>query len=150
MAEFYVSISRDEMAKQIAALVNSYNKLYKKHTAFSILRDKASYFVETIGDKVIGCTGLSRRYPNLSEIKHVCISPAHRRKGVAKKLINLAIANCSTEYVYMTINENNLPSLMMAKSLGFVVIRQDWRSDHYVITVGRRKCHATASAGCAK
>lgn len=145
MAEFYVSISRDEMAQQIATLVNNYNKLYKRHTAFSVLRDKVSYFVETIGNKVIGCVGLSKRYPNLSEIKHVCVSPVHRKRGIAKKLINLAIANCDTEYVYMTINEHNLPSLMMAKSLGFVLIKRDWYSNHYVITVGREKHHAAGT-----
>lgn len=149
MAEFYVSISRKEMALQIAALVNNYNRLYKRHTAASILRDRASYFVETIGNKVIGCVGLSRRYPSLSEIKHICVSPTHRKRGIAKKLVNLAIANCDTEYVYMTIRGDNIPSLMTAKSLNFAVIRKDWYSDHHVITVGRRSNHAT-NASCGR
>lgn len=149
MVEFYVSVSRNEMAQQIATLVNNYNKLYKRHTAFSILRDRASYFVEIIGNEVIGCVGLSKRHPDLSEIKHVCVSPLHRWKGIAKKLINLAIANCDTDYVYMTINERNLPSLVMAKSLDFILIGKNWHSDHYVITVGRRKYHAACGNNAA-
>lgn len=145
MANFYVSISRDEMASQISALVNNHNRLYKRHTTFSILRNGADYFVEVIGNKVIGCAGLTKRHPTLSEIRHVCVAPSHRRRGIAKNLIALAIANCDTENVYMTIRDDNIPSLMTAKSLDFVPIRKDWRSDHYVIVVGRRKDY-----GCAR
>lgn len=139
MAEFYVSLSQKEMAYQIAALINTHNKLYKRHTERSICRDNADYFVEIIEDRIIGCAGLSQRDTNLCEIKHVCVHPDFRRRGIGKKLVNLAIANCKTDYVYMTIREDNIPSLRMAQSLGFVPVKQHWNVDHHVITVGRRK-----------
>lgn len=145
MANFYVSISKNEMASQISALVNNHNKLRRKHTVFSVLKAGTDYFVDVIGNKVIGCVGLSKKHSTLSEIKHVCVAPMHRRRGIAKNLITLAIANCNTENVYMTIRDDNTPSLMTARSLGFVLIRKDWQLDHYVITVGRKKNH-----GCAK
>ena len=147
MAEFYVSVPRDSMAQQIAALVNKHNRLYKRHSRYSVLKDRANYFVEVVADKVIGCAGLAKKHPTISEIKHVCVHPTYRRRGIAKKLINLAMANCKTPFVYMTIREDNLPSLMTAKSLGFMLVRKDWRKDHYVVTVGRARENG---ANCAK
>jgi len=139
MAEFYVSVSRESMAQQIAALVNQHNKLYRRLSPYNLLRENAEYFVEVVGDKVVGCVGLSARFHNASEIKHVCVDPAFRRKGIGRKLVKLAMANCKTENVYMTIRDDNLPSLMLAKSLGFMPIRQHWSVDHFVITVGRKR-----------
>lgn len=141
MANFYVSVSREEMAAQISVLINSYNKLYRRHSTWSVLHDNANYFVEVIANKVVGCAGTVKRYPTLSEIKHVCVAPEYRKKGMAKKLVELAIANCETEYVYMTIRNDNIPSLKMAESLGFVPVRKHWSVDHYVITVGRKRKH---------
>jgi len=139
MADFYVSVSRESMAQQITALVNRHNKLYKRLTPYNLARENAEYFVEVVGNRVVGCVGLSARFHNASEIKHVCVDPAFRRKGIGRKLISLAIANCRTENVYMTIRDDNLASLMLAKSLGFVPIRQHWSVDHFVITVGRKR-----------
>lgn len=143
MADFYVSLSRQEMAKQIAMMINMHNKLYKIHSGYSVYKDKADYFVEVVGNSVVGCAGLSRRDTNLSEIKHVCVHPDYRKKGIGKKLVSLAIANAQTDYVYMTIRDDNVPSLRMAQSLGFVYVKKHWSKDHYVITVGRKKDVAT-------
>lgn len=144
MADFYISISRESMALQIAAMINSNNKLYKKRTKKSIMEDKADYFVEIIDGQVAAVAGTSKRDSNLSEIKHVCVVPAHRRKGLAKKLVSLAINNCCTDYVFMTIGENNEASLAMARSLNFVYVKKYWNIDHYVITVGRRRDNVVA------
>ncbi len=145
MAEFYVSVSQNEMAQQIAALLNTHNKLYKFHTVRTILKDKADYFVEVVHNKVVGCVGLSRRDTNLSEIKHVCVCTDFRQRGIARKLINLAAAHCAADYIYMTIRNDNIPSLKMAQSLGFVPVKNHWSIDHHVITVGRRTNYAAAN-----
>lgn len=139
MSEFYVSISRKGMAQQIAALINQHNKLYKNHTSYSVMNNNVDYFVEIVHNVVVGCANLSKKFHNSSEIKHICVEPKFRRNGIAKKLVLLAIANCSTEYVYMRIRDDNLPSLMLAKTLGFVPVGQYWSADHFVITVGRKR-----------
>jgi ribosomal protein S18 acetylase RimI-like enzyme len=141
MATFFVSLSTREMARQIALLVNMHNRLYKKHTENTILKDNADYFVEVIQSNVIGCAGLVKKDTDLCEIKHVCVHPEFRKRGIGKKLVTLAIANCPTNLIYMTIREDNVASLAMAKSLGFVQVRKHWNVDHFVITVGRRKNH---------
>ena len=76
---------------------------------------------------------------NLSKIKHVCVDPTYRRFGVAKRLIETALSNCPSEYVCMTIRDDNKGSLKMAERLGFVFVQKNWMKDHFVITVGRRK-----------
>lgn len=148
MAEFYVSVSQIQMADQIATLINLHNKLYKRHTKHSIMREKTEYFVELEGGKVIGCAGLARRDDNLCEVKHVCVHPNARRRGIASKLVKLAIAHSPADYVYMNINEHNEASLKMAQSLGFVYVRKFFNIDHYVITVGRRKNNANEIRNC--
>jgi ribosomal protein S18 acetylase RimI-like enzyme len=144
MSEFYISITNEEMATQIAALLNSHNRLYKRHNTNTILNSNTKYFVEllsspAIDKKVVGCAGLRQDYPTLSNIKHVCVDPIYRRFGVARKLMKTAIENSPTDLVYMTIREDNKPSLYLAESLGFVFVTKEFKADHFVITVARRK-----------
>jgi len=139
MADFYISLSDNEIASQIAALLNANNQLLIKHNAASIKGGSAVYFIEIGGAaQVIGCAGLAIEQPILSKIFHVCTHPDYRRRGIAKKLVGLALSNCRTDNVYMTIREDNLPSLTMASSLGFQILQRIWSIDHWVIVVGRR------------
>jgi len=137
MAEFYVSLSSSEMAKQISGLINAHNQLYKKHTAYSVLNSMAKYFVEVVNDRVIGCTALIKEEENLSRNFHTCVSPEFRRKGIARKLKLLAIQNCGTNYIFSTVREDNIPSINMNLSLGYVFVNKIWSRDHYVLTLGR-------------
>ncbi len=137
MAEFYVSLSNSEMSEQIADLVNTHNQLYKKHTTYSVLNSIAKYFVEVVNDKVVGCTALVKEEGNLSRNFHTCVSPEFRRKGIARKLKFLAIQNCETGYIFSTVREDNVPSINMNLSLGYVFVNKIWSRDHYVLTLGR-------------
>jgi len=139
MAEFYVSVSTQDMATQIANLINKYNQWYTTYTPASISIMPANYFVVLNIDKVIGCSANIKEYPTLSKIMHVCVVPEFRNKGIAKSLVELAIQNCDTDYVYMTIRKDNIPSLRMANSLGFKFIKQDWFKDHWTLTLGRTR-----------
>lgn len=140
MANFYVSLSNNSIAKQIATLLNTHNLLYKQHNEYTIQHNAANYFVELNQDEVIGCVASIPEYGGvLGKIFHICVNPKYRRRGIAQKLIRLAMQNCNTDYVYMTIRDDNVASLYMAKKLGFVFVNKYWSKNHYVITVGRRK-----------
>lgn len=139
MAEFYVSVSTTEMATQIAELINRHNLWFKKYTANTIYTSLAYYFVELMGSQVVGCASIFKMCNTLSKIQHVCVLPEFRRRGIALKLTNLAIETCDTEYVCMTIREDNLPSLHLANTMLFRRVNKHWFRDHYTITVGRRK-----------
>lgn len=138
MAEFFVSVSEQSMAEQIAGMVNSYNQWYTRFSARALLLMQGRYFVELVGDKVVACAGVVREYPTLSKIMHVCVLPEYRKRKLASKLVNMAAVNCGTDQVYMTIRADNTASLKMAESLGFVYVRKDWFRDHFTFTLGRR------------
>ena len=139
MAEFYVSLSDDQIASQIATLLNLYNKLYRTHTADTIKNSNSNYFVEINRNEVVGCAGMLQESPMMSKIYHISVKPEVRGKGVAKKLVCLALIHCPTEQVYMTVREDNLASLRLAYTLGFVPLNKTWSRDHYIITVGRKR-----------
>ena len=138
MAEFYVTLSKLDIAKQVADLLNKYNKLYTYHTEHSIVNSAANYFVEIVEDKVVGCTALLKEYPTLSKSFHTSVLPEYRRKGLGAKLLLTAINNCSTQYVYGTIREDNTASLGLVGKLGWKFVRKDWKRDHYVITTAHK------------
>lgn len=141
MGEFYTSLSVDEMAYQISLLINKYNRWYIKHTPFAIKLSAVNYFVELEGSKVVGCAGLLKEFETLSKIMHVCVIPERRGCGIAKRLVKLAVNMCETQHVYMTVRDDNVPSLRMATSLGFHTMGSKWSRDHYTITMGRELSH---------
>ena len=138
MAEFYVTLSQREIAKQIANLLNRYNRLYTYHTEYSIMSSAANYFVEIAEDKVVGCAALLKEYPELSKSYHTSVLPEYRRKGLGAKLLLTSINNCDTPYVYGTIREDNTASLGLVGKLGWKFIRKDWNIDHYIITMANK------------
>ena len=137
MVEFYMSLPAEDIAQQVADLLNTHNKLYKVHTADTILRDKAKYFLEISGDRVIGCSAIVKEEPTLTKQFHLCVHSDFRRKGIARKLKQTALNNVETQYVYVTIREDNTPSLNLNYSFGFVFVKNIWSKDHNVIMLGR-------------
>ncbi len=139
MAEFFVTLSSHEMATQTAALLNMQNKLYKRHTASTILNSAANYFVEIEGNRVVGCTGLLKEYPTLSKSYHTSVHPSYQGKGLATRLMATAIVNCETEYMYGTIREDNIASLNLVKKFGWKFVKKHWNKDHFIITMAGRR-----------
>lgn len=139
MAGFYVSVEKQDMAGQVAKMINDHNRWYTTFSAFSILQSAANYFVELEGSRVVGCAASMQDYENLSKIQHICVLPSHRGRGLAKHLTESAICSSKTEYVYMTIREDNIPSLKLSEALNFKYVKRHWFRDHWTLTFGRRR-----------
>lgn len=139
MAEFYVSTSNEVMADQIANMLNQHNRWAVNFSAQSIMMTPSRYYVELNGSVVTGCASSIREYDTLTKIQHICVLPGYRRRGIAKRLTELAIAHVETEFVYMTIREDNTSSLCLAESLNFKFITKHWFRDHWTLTFGRRQ-----------
>ena len=146
MAQFFMSLSNHELASQIASLINKYNNWLTAFSAHSLLLTPANYFVEVVGKEVVGCAAHIKEYDTLTKIQHICVLPMYRKKGIAKKLTELAITNADTEYVYMTVREDNIASLSLASSIGFVYVKKHWFRDHWTLTLGRRRDHVGSSS----
>jgi len=139
MAKFVVPLTNYDLAGQVAAMVNTYNQWYTVFTPHRILTSPSLYLVELCFNQVAGCAALTKEYPQLSKIQHLCVLPQYRKKGIAKRLVEQAIANCSTEFVCMTIREDNVASLALAKSMEFHFINKNWFRDHWTYLVARPK-----------
>ena len=139
MAGFYVSISNYDIATQVAHMINTYNKWYTSFSAQTLIEAQSNYFVEIVNDKVVGCASLTKENYEVSKIQHICVLPLYRGRGIAKKLTNLTINHCDTQFVYMTVREDNIASIKLALSLGFLQIKKHWFRDHWTLTFGRRK-----------
>ena len=138
MAEFYITLPKQDIAEQIAKLLNMQNKLYKLHNIITIMNSPATYFVEVESDKVVGCSALIKEHPTLSKSYHTSVLPNYKKKGVATKLLMTAMDNCETRYIYGTIRQDNEPSLRLVRKLGWQEIRKDWNKDHWVITMAKK------------
>jgi N-acetylglutamate synthase-like GNAT family acetyltransferase len=116
---FYRSIDAQDIARQLAGLLNDYNGLARKRHAIDILNSKTDYVVETHGKLVIGAVGIHKLSFHISEIKHLSVRKKWRKKGIGRFLLKKAIELCETPFVYSTIRENNLTSIRLLENLGF-------------------------------
>lgn len=137
MANFYMSLSAEEVSRQVAELLNSHNQLNKQHSAHTLTKDKGAYFIDVVGGQVIGCQAIHKENDQLTRLFHLCVHPAWRRKGIARKLKLAALSNVNTPYACVTIREDNIASINLNTSLGFVFVKKDLVGDHHVLTLGR-------------
>lgn len=137
MANFYMTLPADEIARQVAELLNNHNLLRKHHSINTIMKGKAAYFVDIVGGRVIGCSAIHRETEEVTKQFHLCVHPNFRRQGLGRKLKLASLAHITTPYVYVTIREDNIPSINLNTSLGFVFVKKGWVKDHNVLTLGR-------------
>lgn len=116
---FYRSIDAQDIARQLAGLLNTYNGLAQTRHAIDILNSKTDYVVETHGKLVIGAVGIRKLSFHLSEVKHLSVHEKWRGKGVGRFLLKRADGLCQTPFAYVTIREDNLPSIRLFESVGF-------------------------------
>jgi N-acetylglutamate synthase-like GNAT family acetyltransferase len=116
---FYFSLDHQDIAGQVATLLNCYNKLGTKKSITEITCGRTNYIVETHGRWVIGAVGLDRQSYTFTEIKHIVVHPDWRGKGIAKHLLKRALDITTTKMGYATIREDNEASLKLFESLGF-------------------------------
>ncbi len=135
MANFFVTLDAQQIAEQIASLLNTYNKLRKRHTAYTILNGRGAYFVDIVGHKVVGCQALLRENHEVTRLFHLCVDPDYRRRGIARKLKETALSHVETPYALVTIREDNVASISLNVSMGFVQIKKEWAGDHNVLTL---------------
>jgi len=138
VGKIFTTMSVVHIATQIAEMINSYNKLYKVYSTNDILTGTIDYFVEIVGDKVVGCIGLERRTLRVYTIRHLSVLQNYRGKGLGKKLIGVALENCNTD-VEMMIREGNLASIRAALSMNFNAVSVFTNIDHRVIKFLRRR-----------
>jgi len=146
MANFYMTLPAEELARQVAKLLNDHNQLTKTYNFQALLASKGAYFVDVIGGRVVGCQAIWRENDQITRLYHLCVHPDFRRQGLARRLKLAALANVTTPYAYVTIREENTASINLNTGLGFVFVKKDWAGNHHVLTFGRLMNDAQAAA----
>jgi len=132
-----MTLSAEEIAQQVATLLNTHNQLKSQYNAHTVMAIRGAYFVDIIGGQVVGCSAILRENAEVTRQFHLCVHPDFRRRGIARKLKLAGLRNVSTPYVYVTIREDNVASINLNTSTGFTLVKKDWAHNHYVLTLGR-------------
>lgn len=117
--KFCLTVSKKNIANQVAQLLNLGGQLGGTQRSSYVLSNNVTYYIEIEKEKVIGVIGLEKKSQLVSEIKHLCVHPIFRNKGIGKKLINKALEKAETPFVYEIIRENNYPNIHNSLKTGF-------------------------------
>jgi len=118
--DLFLTLSKQDIALQIATLINKYNGWQITCKPSYILNSNIDYFVELNQNLVIGCIGLQHENNLNSKIIHLCVHDLYRKKGIGKKLILTAITNCKTNIINTNIRTTNFNSLYLFYRMGFL------------------------------
>jgi len=139
MSKFHLTIDSSELAVQIANLINSGGQLRIKLTPYGILRSGIEYVIETYGEKVAGVIGLEKQHPKVTELKHLCVAPDFRRKGIGRKLLEKGILASKTTFVYGTVRSDNLVNIRNNLRIGMRPIGYKMGHGCHIIIFARRR-----------
>ena len=114
-------------AKQIAALINSRNRLDKQYTGEGVLGDAAFYEYEVVDGTVAACVQRKQIQWYQWEILHLSVSEKHEHKGLAytvyKRTEEKADAN-KVRLLQCTIREGNKEREAFFSRQGFVKVNR--------------------------
>ena len=135
MSKFYVSLDKESTATQIAELLNTNNKLKRKHTPFTILNNNIEYLIEVGGvnerhidghRKIIAVAGVqpfaaTAGITDSILVKHLVVHEKYRKMGLASNLLTKILNMGKPTYLY--VRSDNHACLNMISRLGFVLIK---------------------------
>lgn len=134
---FLHSLSEEEIAVQVAALLNTYNGLRGKKSANHVQHSQTQYIIESHGRLVLGAVGIDRVSYTMTEVKHLVVLPEWRKRGVGLFLVKRALSLCNTPHVYATVRESNKGSIGLFQKAGFWEAGKYFSQNHNVLLLVR-------------
>jgi len=150
MPKFVLTISNNEIAKQIADLLNSGKQLWFHQMPQGILGNPIEYLVELDQQKVIAVVGLELKAPQVTEIKHLVVHPDYRKRGLGKKMLEFAIMHAKTNYVFGTVGVDNVENIRNNFRVGMVPIGKYRNNRRMIIVFARRRSNGANACKFAK
>jgi len=139
MSKFLLTITNKEIAAQIAELLNAGGQLIFNKSDLSIIGNSIKYVVEMVYDKVVGVVGLQIMTPQITEIKHLCVHPDYRRKGIGLKLLKKGLDYSTTTLVYGTVGLDNDVNIRNNFRLGFKPVAKYYSRGRCIIVFAIRR-----------
>ena len=122
MGKFILSLTKNNIASQIANLLNTGNQFYYTIMPYHILNNDIRYLIELDRDKVIGVIGLQVKNQYVTELKHLAVHSQYRGRGIGKKLLEMGIKFATTPYVYGIVRSTNSINIRNNLKLGMLPI----------------------------
>lgn len=138
MSKFILTLNSEDIARQVASLINTGDQLWIRMYPESILRSSIQYLIELDGEKVIGVIGLEKQ-GLVTELKHLSVHPDYRKKGIGKKLLEKGIEAAKTNYVYGLVGDNNTINIRNNFKVGMKPIGKKMGRGRYLIIFARNK-----------
>ncbi len=138
MNKFMLATNANTIAGQIASLINAGGQLWAYVTVSAVLINKIKYIIEMDGEKVIGVVGLEE-FGRVTEMKHLCVHPDYRRRGLGKKLLTKGIEAARTEFVYGAVRSDNATNIRNNIRVGMKPIGKRKGRGCYIIIFARRR-----------
>jgi ribosomal protein S18 acetylase RimI-like enzyme len=139
MNKFNLTVGANNIASQIADLINSGKQIWYHLTAFSILNRSVKFLIEMDRDKIIGVIGLEQKNSYVTELKYLCVHSNYRKCGLGEKLLRLGINSALTEFVYGTVRSDNRASTRNSFRCGMKPIGKYKGRGCNIIIFARRK-----------
>jgi GNAT superfamily N-acetyltransferase len=146
LGKFTLTVNGYNLAGQIASLINKGGQLKHILTTYSILNNPVQYLIELNGETVIGVVGLHVQNARVTEIKHLCVHPDYRNRGLGKRLLERSIEMASTEFVYGLVRSDNAVNIRNNLRIGMKAIGKKPGRNYSLIIFARRKEHAAGTA----
>jgi ribosomal protein S18 acetylase RimI-like enzyme len=142
MSKFKLTVGAENLGTQIADLLNQGGQLWYPLVRNSILFTTTQYIIEMNGEIVIGVIGLDKKNARVTELKHLCVHPDYRRRGLGKKMLEKGIEASTTEFVYGTVRSNNAVNVRNNLRVGMRPLGKIRKRGYHIIVFGRRRCNA--------
>lgn len=146
MNKFRLTVDVNNLASQIACLINSGKQIWYYLTDYSIISSPIQFLIELDKEKVIAVIGLEKKNESMTELKYLCVHPDYRRQGLGKKMLELGIKAAPTKYVYGTVRVTNEVNIRNNFRVGMKPIgRYRGRNRCPIIVFARRREDASNS-----
>jgi len=139
MNKFNLTVDTNNLADQIAALINSGQQLRYYLTRQSILNGRIQYIIEMDREKVIGAMALEQQNAKVTEMKFLCVHPNYRRQGLGRKLLETGVKNATTEFVYGAVRSDNEVNIRNNLRIGMRPVGKYRGRGCYIIVFARRR-----------
>ncbi len=138
MSKFILTESQDSLASQITNLLNTGGQLIHKLAPGVILGNNVRYMIEMDQNTVAGVVGMEQ-FGYATEVKHLCVHPDYRRRGLGIKLLRKAVAGSPTNCVYGMVRSDNLTNIRNNLRIGMKPIGKRRGRGCHIIIFARRK-----------
>lgn len=139
MSKFILTVNANDLAGQVAGLINAGGQLKFIMSRESILHNNIKYLIELHKDKVIGTIGLEKCNQYVTEMKHLCVHPDYRRQGIGRKLLGRGVKASLTEFVFGAIRSDNAVNIRNNLRVGMIPIGKRTKRTYSILIFVRRK-----------